>query len=271
VDLNPDFAAAWINLGVVYFRLGDLAKAQTRCERAVELAPAHGYAWSNLGAVYDALGDSYRAIAAYQKSIEIDSRQGPVHLNLGTAYLRQGRIDKAIEEFKLAAGLDPNSPIIRKRLAYALSKDKKYGAAIEQLQAALAMDPRDWEGRNSLAAIYMIYYLRHPDIDRLRRQALEEWHASLEVNPEQPQVRQQVAQWSQPLPASAPGASDKSADEVKKEVESLLKTAPKPPAGRNAPAAEKPMAPDRAEPPGTPGAAAPGRKTRGQASGDVGR
>jgi tetratricopeptide (TPR) repeat protein len=135
--------------------------------------------------------------------VALDEKQGPVHMNLGTAYLRQGRLDKALDELKLAVAADPDSPVIRKRLAFVLSRQKKYGAAIEQLQVALEKQPGDWECRNSLAAIYMILYLRHPQQDRLREQALEEWHQSLQENPEQPPVKDQLARWAKPGQAPA--------------------------------------------------------------------
>jgi Flp pilus assembly protein TadD len=204
VALNPDDPPVNINLGVVYFRiaLADpdkpvrdavLAKGLAYAQKAVELAPKHGFAWSNLGAIYDALGDSYKAVGAYHKSIELDPNQAPVHINLGMAYLQQGRLDKALEEFRTAQQREPDSPIIRKCLARIYSQEKKYGAAIEQLQAILEKDPGDWDARNRLAAIYMIFYLRHPEQDRLRLSALEEWHQSLEANSDQPQVKAQVA------------------------------------------------------------------------------
>jgi len=185
-----------------WHRLGELDKARQNCEIATEIDPNHAFAWSNLGAVYDAQGDAYRAIAAYLKSIDLDPSQPPVHVNLGTAYLKQGRLDKALEEFKIAIAMDPESPIARKRIAYVYSKEKKYHAAIEQLQTVLEKTPEDWECRNSLAAIFMIYYLRHPEQDRLRLSALEEWHQSLQTRPEQPTIKDQLARWSKPLPPS---------------------------------------------------------------------
>ncbi|GAF84292.1 unnamed protein product, partial [marine sediment metagenome] len=94
---------------------------------------------------------------------------------------------------------------------------KRYGAAIEQFQTALVKDPQDWHCRNSLAAIYMIFYLRNPTQDRLREQALEEWHQSLESNPNQPAIRTQIARWSEPIqppePREAPSEASPSPEE----------------------------------------------------------
>ncbi len=216
VDLDATNAPVRINLGVVYYRLAmaapddskrqtNLAKAQRHGERAIQLDPTHGYAWSNLGAVYDAQGESYRAIQAYHKALSLDQNQGPVRVNLGMAYLRQGRIDQAIEALKEAARLAPGQAVVHRCLGYAYSKKKQYGAAIEEFQTVLDLNPDDWKCRNSLAAVYMIFYLKSPQQDRLRQQAVEQWHRSLEANADQPNVRAAIARWGRP-PQSA-GAS----------------------------------------------------------------
>ena len=225
VQLDPDYPPVNINLGVVYYRIGVadadsasraalLEKGRQYAEKAVELAPEHGFAWSNLGAIYDGLGDPHRAIGAYRKSLQIDPDQAPVHVNLGTAYLSQGRLDKALDEFKLAQGLDPDSVVIRKRIAYVYAKQKKYGPALEQWQEALKTDPEDYEARNNLAAVYMIFYLRRPEQDHIRVQALEEWHQSLENRSDQPEIRAMLAKWSKPGAALAARPGDEAATEA---------------------------------------------------------
>jgi tetratricopeptide (TPR) repeat protein len=91
------------------------------------------------------------------------------------------------------------------------TKQKYYGAAIEQLQPLLEKQPDDWESRNSLAAIYMILYLRRPEQDRVRQSALEQWHKSLETNPFQPTIRNQVKRWATPVKPPAPAKPAKAA------------------------------------------------------------
>jgi hypothetical protein len=93
----------------------------------------------------------------------------------------------------------------------------------------------------------MIYYLRHPDIERLRLQALEEWHASLESSPDQAQIKEQVARWSKPLPPPGPQAA--TPPDQLSEIETILPSGTKPaatgkagPTGKPEPAGSPPPA-----------------------------
>jgi len=132
----------------------------------------------------------------------------PVYVNLGTAYLEQGRIDEGIQVLRKACRLDPYSAIAHRRLAYAYSKLERYGAAMEELEVALKINPEDYECRNSIAAILMIFFLKEPAKDDLRERAISHWHMSLESNPNQENIRRLIKKWGKykprPTPAPAP-------------------------------------------------------------------
>jgi tetratricopeptide (TPR) repeat protein len=90
----------------------------------------------------------------------------------------------------------------RRLLAIACSRQKDYNTAIELYQAVLEREPDDFRCRNALGAIYTIFYRRRPEQDHLRLQALEHWHRSLEVNPDQPTIRACIRQYAAPLAAA---------------------------------------------------------------------
>ncbi|MDP6379808.1 MAG: tetratricopeptide repeat protein, partial [Phycisphaerae bacterium] len=127
-----------------------------------------------------------------------------------TAYLAQGRIAEAIDVLRKACKLDPESTIAHRRLAYAYSKLGRYGAALEEFEVALRISPDDFQCRNSMAAVLMIFFLKNQTKDELRQQAVHNWHLSLETNADQSSIKRLVKKWGsfkpklEPLPAIVP-------------------------------------------------------------------
>jgi len=79
----PDVAAPYINLGIAYERLGDLAHAEDSLKKAAELSPSHPVVYEELGLVYRQGGRFAEARASYEKSLEIHSGFHLAHRNLG--------------------------------------------------------------------------------------------------------------------------------------------------------------------------------------------
>ena len=74
IDLNPDFADAYSNLGLVYERKGDHEEAIKNFDRAIDLNPNDVAAYNNRGIAYGRKGDYEKAITDYTKAIPTQSR-----------------------------------------------------------------------------------------------------------------------------------------------------------------------------------------------------
>ena len=194
-ELRPRNVPTRINMSVCYFHLEQYDKALTHCEKAVELDPQQPFAWSNLGALYDVTGKPYAAIRAYKKALELDPEQAAVHINLGTLYLKQGRMNDALAALKRAVELDPDSSVAHRRLGVAYSTMNRYSVAIEEFQRCLELDSGDFRAMNSLAAIYMIFFLKDANQHELRQNAIDMWHRSLEVKPDQWAIKKKIKEW----------------------------------------------------------------------------
>jgi len=85
---SSDTEAAQLNLelGIGYFRQGDMQSAQRKLEKAVEQDPELISAHTSLGLVYERLGDIEGADRHYRRSVQI-APQDPDALNALAAYL----------------------------------------------------------------------------------------------------------------------------------------------------------------------------------------
>jgi tetratricopeptide (TPR) repeat protein len=82
VELRPDDADAWFNLGNTDAALGDLPAARGALERCLALDPRRSKAWNNLGIVLVLGGDEAAAEAAWRRSLAIRPDFPDARLNL---------------------------------------------------------------------------------------------------------------------------------------------------------------------------------------------
>jgi len=105
IELAPDYADAYINLGIAYGKLDLNTKAIESYEKAIELKPDYAYVYNNLGTAYGKLDLNTKAIESYEKAIELDPDYAIAYFNLGITYYNQGNTTWGIEQLKKAARL----------------------------------------------------------------------------------------------------------------------------------------------------------------------
>lgn len=113
VSIDPTYAAAWNNMGLLLHRLGRYEEAREAYTTALEEDPACSEAAYNLGALEEDLGDVDRAIDHYRGALELQPDYGDAHFNLAGALARAGRSDEAIEHWQRYLELDARSPWAR--------------------------------------------------------------------------------------------------------------------------------------------------------------
>ncbi|MBI1976068.1 MAG: tetratricopeptide repeat protein [Candidatus Omnitrophica bacterium] len=74
------------NLGVYYFRKGEIEKAEEYFNRSLDILPTYAEALNNVGAVYQKRGDLLSAVEYYQKSIVSSPNYLLAHENLLALY-----------------------------------------------------------------------------------------------------------------------------------------------------------------------------------------
>lgn len=110
IELDPNFQAAYANLGVVYYQLEQLDLAASQYQKALELDPDDGDVAYNLGALYlqQALisGEQpdpamlERAVTQLKQAAELSPNLAEPYFSLGVAYQVSGRTEEAIEAFE---------------------------------------------------------------------------------------------------------------------------------------------------------------------------
>jgi tetratricopeptide (TPR) repeat protein len=195
-DLRADHFEAHLNLGVCYHQLGELDQAIQNYEAALKIDPQNAFAYTNLGAAYDSRGKFYEAIRMYKRALELGDNQPMVLVNLGATYVKQGRFPAAMESFRRAIEMDPNLSVGQQWVGYCNYKMGRYDEALAAYGRAIQRDSKNAEAYAGRGVVYMTMYLKSRRRPELRDMALDHWHHSLELDPNQPRLRALIAKYS---------------------------------------------------------------------------
>ncbi len=117
ISLKPNFYQARYNLAYANQKIGNLYQAQEQYKKAIEINPDFASAYINLANIYRAENPEL-AIKLLSKAIKISSKEdlSIVYRNLGFIYKDRKEFDLAFLNFKKALVLDPSDSIIRQEL-----------------------------------------------------------------------------------------------------------------------------------------------------------
>ncbi len=110
VELNPDAAGAWVNLGTLHYRSGDLTEAEEHYRRAITITPDYALAHFNLGNVCEERGRLEEASQSYERALELHSTYADAHYNVALVYERLKEPMRAAKHWRSYLKLDPASP-----------------------------------------------------------------------------------------------------------------------------------------------------------------
>ncbi len=188
-ELNPFDFEARFRLASSYHRNGDLQEAVEAYKECLELDDDNYYVWTNLGAVYDLQGKYYEAIRAYKESLERKTQQPVVLINLATAYIHQERWETARKTLKIAIEMDPNLSIGHERYGYCLWRDNELDESAQSYLRAMTLDRKNPAAFAGYGAVRITQYLNDATRVAYLDEAIEAWHTSLELEPNQPRLR----------------------------------------------------------------------------------
>jgi protein O-GlcNAc transferase len=179
VALDPTFAEARVNLGLIMVDAGEfdaaatqldraleilghkpdaayphylrakvcsaqneLAKAAAHLSEAVSLRPDFAEAWSDLGDARSSLGDDDGAVAALDRAILLAPDDAVAQARLGMKYLEMGKAHDAVAHLQEAARLDPHNQGALYGLQRALreSGQQEQAKAVGKMLAELLLD-----------------------------------------------------------------------------------------------------------------------------------
>jgi len=104
--LDPQLAAAHLNLGTIHFTMRQLDKAERYYRKALEANPDYPMAHFNLGNLCDERGDRENAMKHYLAALRRDANYADAHYNLALLYQATGRFLQAVSHWHAYLKLD---------------------------------------------------------------------------------------------------------------------------------------------------------------------
>jgi tetratricopeptide (TPR) repeat protein len=110
LEIEPDHAAAHINLGTLFYNRQDFVAAEKHYRLAIEADARYALAYFDLGNVLDETGRVPDAVVAYSTAIQLAPTYADAHYNLALAYERLGQARSALRHWKIYLKLDNSGP-----------------------------------------------------------------------------------------------------------------------------------------------------------------
>lgn len=110
LEMDPQHAAAHINLGTLCYNRQDFAAAERHYRAAVKIDPRYSLAYFDLGNVLDETGRLEGAIDAYRNALRIAPTYADAHYNLALAYEKTGEARRALRHWRAYVKLDQTGP-----------------------------------------------------------------------------------------------------------------------------------------------------------------
>ena len=127
LEIDPQYAAAYINLGTINFHLRQFGRAEELYRQATVVDPSYVLAFFDLGNVLDELQRSEESIAAYRRAVALAPQYADAHYNLALAYERKAQNRSALKHWLAYVRLDSRGPWAehaRSQIRKLLSREK---------------------------------------------------------------------------------------------------------------------------------------------------
>jgi tetratricopeptide (TPR) repeat protein len=102
LDLDPDMAAAHLNLGKLYHEAKETKKAEAHYRAAMASAPSDPAPPFNLGVLMEDIKEPDRALECYRAALKLDPSFGDAHYNVGLLLEAMGRKSEAFAHLRAA-------------------------------------------------------------------------------------------------------------------------------------------------------------------------
>ena len=141
LNLDPDYAGAWLSRGGLRLGRGDLETAIEDFTQALRLAPEDFRAYINRGIALRRLNHPGAALADYHQALAIAPQDPRVHVNIGNIHADAGRYEAAITRYDEAIRLAPDNAAARFNRGRVLCDLARYPEAIADLGQAIGLHP----------------------------------------------------------------------------------------------------------------------------------
>ena len=141
ITFYPHYIDAMTSLGAIYRRLKRYEDSIEILERAVDEGRQSADVNYNLGFTYREMGNWDDAIEAFSSVVNENPSDVLAYNHLGAIYLEKKEYEKSIAAFKRGLQIDQNHPILNYNLGRCYSKAKMYSDALRCFENALKAKP----------------------------------------------------------------------------------------------------------------------------------
>ncbi|MBV8050980.1 MAG: tetratricopeptide repeat protein [Acidobacteriaceae bacterium] len=110
LEMDPQHAAANINLGTLYYNRQDYTLAEKHYRIAIGIDARYALAYFDLGNVLDETGRVEEAVQSYNTALQLAPTYGDAHYNLALAYEKLKQPRKALKHWRAYVKLDSSGP-----------------------------------------------------------------------------------------------------------------------------------------------------------------
>lgn len=110
LQVDPDHAAAHINLGTLYYNRQDYRAAEEHYREALRIDARYALAHFDLGNVLDETGRVADAVQSYLTALQLAPTYADAHYNLALAYEKMREPRKALKHWQAYVKLDATGP-----------------------------------------------------------------------------------------------------------------------------------------------------------------
>ena len=162
-------------LGSIYVKNGEDAKAIPYYEQIITFYPHYVEAMTSLGGIYRRLKRYEESIEILQKALDEDRQTESVNYNLGFTYKEMGNYDDAIEAFEIVISENPSDVLAYNHLGKIYFEKKEYQKAILSYKKGLQVDQNHPILNYNLAVCY--------DEAKMYTEAIRCYEAALRAKP----------------------------------------------------------------------------------------
>jgi tetratricopeptide (TPR) repeat protein len=167
----------------------DVASATRHLERAVEIAPQFATAWNNLGTIAYQTANFLRAEECFREALRQDPGLYEPLVNLGGVLINLRKLDEALELNVHAVLVRPNDALANSQLGMTYFQVGNFDAAVRYLERARRIDPAHFSHPQILLAEI---YLRRGDKIKAA-EAMEDFLAHHPDYPQAQSMREALA------------------------------------------------------------------------------
>ena len=154
LEFDPSFFLAHFQLGILQKKQGQSKKALASLNKVLEINSSHDKTWFTLGTVYESDGNIEKAIEHYNKAIEINPGYSKAYGNLGKLFTESDQIKDAENILKTSVQINPDYADGFMRLGLLYIKTENFKDAISNLKISTDLDNKDYNKYFNLASAY---------------------------------------------------------------------------------------------------------------------